>query len=124
LSIATYSPAHDEAYYEGLYFDHTPYGPEVAVVRFAYVEEPEYTVDPEAGLDWQEDVLASGGHEDVGWGDEADRARTAKLILRHYLDRDPGSDELAEFLDEFSPALQDGQPWTIHAGELQQRLGL
>lgn len=119
-----YSPAYDEAYYAGSFYDHEPHGPSGAVIRFHYVEESEYTRNPEAELDWMDEVLASGEGDELSWSDENGRAEVARVLLRHRLGREPSRDEVEQTVAEVGADWEEGQEWTLFVGDLANRTGL
>lgn len=119
-----YSPAHDEAYYEGSFYDHEPHGGFGAVIRFHYVEESEYTRNPEVELDWMDEVLASGEGNSLSWSDDKGRAEVARIVLRHRLGREPSEEDVDQFVAEVGGDLEEGQEWTLFVGDLANRIGL
>jgi hypothetical protein len=119
-----YSPSHDEAYYEGSFYDHEPHGGSGAVIRFHYVEESEYTRDPEAELDWMDEVLASEERDKLAWGDRNGRTEVARIVLRHRLGREPTGDEVSQMAMDVGTDWEEGQEWTLFVGDLADRAGL
>jgi hypothetical protein len=119
-----YFPASDEDYYVGDYFDHSPYGPMGAVVRYHYVEESEYTLDPEAEFDWREEVLISGEGDELRWDDDAARTAIARIVLRHRMKEEPDEEFVQMFAEEIAADWEDGQTWTVYSGEIASAIGV
>lgn len=118
-----YFPSHDEAYYEGDYFDHAPYGDVGAFVTYRYVDNGGYSDNPEVELDWMDDPILSGTDDEVSWGDGENRRRVASAVLEHRLQRKPERDEVTTFVREIARSWEDGIPWAVYEGELA-RVGL
>lgn len=118
-----YFAAHDEAYYEGDYFDHSPYGDVGAFVSYRYVDNGGYSFEPGSELDWMDDALLSGTDDEVSWGDEEARHRVASAVLQHRLGREADPDEVETFMHEIARGWDDGFPWVVYDGEFS-RVGL
>ena len=101
-----YSPASDEKYYASDSYDHEPYGTSGTTI---YVWESED----------ESEVLEA----DVSWEEAADKRECAVVVLRHWLGREPKSDEVDLFVTELAATWEDGHYWVVWAGELIQ-LGL
>jgi hypothetical protein len=117
-----YAPVHDEAYYEGDYYDHSPQGKTGATISYSHHDNPEgYTVDPRE-VQFTTEGLASGVDDELSWGDEERRIATAKTVLKHHLGRSPMQDELELFMQAIGQGWADGDPWVIYEGEITQAL--
>ena len=122
--LPRYHPAHDEAYYESEYFDHSPYGSVGATIRFCYVDNPEgYTLLPEE-LPWVEEVLASGETDELSWGDDRARRDCARIVLAHHLEEEPSDDVVEAFVAGIAADWEDGYPWVLYVGQLHEQLGV
>lgn len=118
-----YFPAYDEGYYEGEFFDHAPYGPVGALVRWAWIEESPYTTIP-GEEEWQDEVLVSGPDDEVSWGDKPSQRAIAHTVLRHRLGAEPDEEYVEMFIEEIATDWEDGKPWVLFDGELRFHLGV
>ena len=121
--LSSYSPAYDEPYYEGDYYDFSPYGPVGATIRYCEPYETEYTPLPDE-VEWSDEVLASGTDDELSWGDDRSRTACARIVLRHRLGRDPSLEEVQDFVNEIASHWDDGYPWVLFTGDLSRKLGL
>ena len=119
-----YHPNYDEAYYASEYFDGAPYGASGAMIEFRYIEESEYTRDPDVDPEWMSEPILSGTNDQVSWGDPAARARCTEAILSHHLGRPPTADEQEVFMNEIARYWEDGYPWNLYVGEIAELTGL
>ncbi len=119
-----HSPAHDEPYYEGGYYDHSPYGDVGATVSFHTPDGESTDGEHPQDLDWNTDGLLSGTDDEVRWGDDQSRRHVAEVVLTHRLGNSPDKDTIEAFLDTIGADWEDGQPWVVYSGELQYHLGL
>lgn len=116
--MPTHEPEPSEAYYGGDFYK-GPYGGEPgAIVQYFYVEDDEQSYDPDApgDVEWLTQPVISG--PDVSWSDDASRRKLGAAILSHYFARAPTSDELDIFMEEIAPSLEDGIPFVIGVGSL------
>jgi hypothetical protein len=60
--------------------------------------------------------VASGPN--VNWSNDAERRQVGEAILAHRLRRAPTADELDIFMDDIGPSLEDGLPFAIGVGKL------
>ena len=120
-----YSASFGEAYYSGDFWESpAPFGPDGAMIAYSYVEESHYPFNPEVDLEWLTDSLASDTTDKLDWDDDASRARSAQVVLRHRLGRDPTPDEVKEFVETIAWEWEDGQPWVLYVGDLARTMGI
>jgi hypothetical protein len=75
-------------------------------------------------LEWLTNPLASDTSDKLDWADEASRARSAMVVLRHRLDREPTPDEVEEFVKAIAWEWEGGQPWVLYVGDLARAMGI
>jgi hypothetical protein len=87
-------------------------------VQYFYTEDDGYAYDPDApgAVEWLTEPVVSG--PDVNWSDDAETRKVGEAILRHYFGRTATSDELATFMDEIAPTIEDGIPLYVEVGKL------
>ena len=96
-------PDPEPAEYVGDFYDFEPYGDAGAVVTYT-------------GSDREPSVLLG---PDVHWGDEAEKRRVIAAILEHSLGRSPDPEAVDGFLHEYGDDLEDGQPFSFAAHQVE-----
>jgi Restriction endonuclease len=120
-----YSASFDEAYYSGDFWElAVPFGLSGAMIEYNYVEESDYPYNPELGLEWSTESLASDTTDKLDWADDASRAYCSKIVLSHKLGRDPTRDEIEEFVETIAWQWEAGQPWVLYVGDLARAMGI
>lgn len=125
LPPITYPVEYGEDHYSGEFWDLEPTGGMGAMILYNYVErESRYPIDHPDQLEWLDFPVASGPLDEVNWSNDAERRECARLVLRHYLSREPSADELESFVLEVAAEWEDGQLWSIDIDEIRSRTGL
>jgi hypothetical protein len=117
-TMPTHEPEMSEAYYGGDFYEGSYGGESGANVQYFYVEDDGYSYDPDAPgePEWLTQPVLSG--PDVNWSDDASKRKLGEAILSHYFRRASTSDELDLFMEEIAPSLEDGIPFAIGVGTL------
>lgn len=125
LPPITYPVEYGEDHYSGAFWDLEPTGGMGAMILYNYVErESPYPIDHPDQLEWLDFPVASGPLDEVNWSDDAERKNCARFVLRHYLSREPSTEELDSFVLEVAAEWEDGQLWSIDIDDIRNRTGL
>jgi len=117
-----YHPSWDEAYYASEYWE-AGYGGQAhgASIHYSYFEEAasEHAYDPDHPPESSSEVIASGTDDELSWGNDEERAKSAALILKHRRGgSEPPVEDIKTFVLEIAYHWQDGYPWVLYAGQL------
>jgi hypothetical protein len=96
-----------------------------AKITYNYVErESPFPIDHPDQLEWLDEVVAMETVDQLNWADATERREAGRLLLRHYLSREPTTEELDSFVFEVASAWEDGQEWCIEVSDIRTRTGL
>jgi hypothetical protein len=94
-------------------------------ITYNYVErESPFPIEHPDQLEWLDEVVAMETVDQLNWSEDTERREASRLLLGHYLSREPTTEELDSFVVEVASGWEDGQEWCIEVGEIRTRTGL
>ena len=125
LPEPTYYVEWGDDHYESDFFEIEPSGEILAQIRYVYVErESRFPVDHPDDLEWLDQMIATEKLDTLNWSSDDEKKHAGRLVLRHYLGREPRHDEVESFSLDISCRWSDGLPWSVTIDEIRNALGV